>query len=104
MKYGHRYSTLAVKVPARVPGARRKADPDSLHSKALAAGLPYIQVYFRVKRLGWTEEKALSTPIKFRRPNGSPPESEIAKAERQLAAIKASATSEPSLAVPYSAA
>lgn len=37
--------------------------PDSLRQKAMAAGLPYLQVYLRIKTLGWTEEKALSTPI-----------------------------------------
>ena len=31
-------------------------DPNSLKSRARAAGLPYMVVYFRVKRLGWPVE------------------------------------------------
>jgi hypothetical protein len=38
-------------------------DPTSLRQKAIAAGLPYAPVYLRIKRLGWTEDRALSTPI-----------------------------------------
>lgn len=34
----------------------------SLRQKARAAGLPYNVVYLRVKRLGWTEDRAISTP------------------------------------------
>lgn len=53
---------------------RRKTSkliPDSLRQKALAAGLPYLQVYFRIKRLGWSQDRALSTPIQRRgRPYG----------------------------------
>lgn len=49
---------------------RRKAgfppDPNSLRQKAIVAGLPYLQVYFRIKRGGWTEERALATPIQPR--------------------------------------
>jgi len=37
-------------------------DPKSLAGKARAAGLPYMVVYLRIKKLHWTEEKALSTP------------------------------------------
>lgn len=37
--------------------------PTSLRRRAINAGLPFMQVYFRVKRLGWTEEEALTTPI-----------------------------------------
>lgn len=49
-------------------------DPNSLRQKAKAAGLPYLQVYFRIKRGGWSEEKALSTPIQPRgRPRGFRP-------------------------------
>lgn len=42
----------------------RLPDPNSLKQKAKAAGLPYLQVYLRIKRLGWTEVKALSTPMR----------------------------------------
>lgn len=38
-------------------------DPDSLRQKCLKAGLAYHAVYLRVKRLGWSEERALTTPI-----------------------------------------
>lgn len=38
-------------------------NPNSLNQKSIKAGLLYLQVYFRIKRLGWTESKALSTPI-----------------------------------------
>lgn len=45
---------------------RRKAAPNpaSLRQRALAAGLPYLPVYFRIHRLGWDEARALSTPIR----------------------------------------
>lgn len=36
--------------------------PGSLRQKAIAAGLPYMMVYFRVNRLGWDETRALATP------------------------------------------
>jgi hypothetical protein len=39
-------------------------DPNSLRGKARTAGLPYHVVYLRVKRLWWTEDRALSTPIR----------------------------------------
>lgn len=38
------------------------ATKPSLRSKALKAGIPYLTVYSRIKKLGWSEEKALSTP------------------------------------------
>lgn len=40
----------------------RPKEPDSLAGRARAAGLPYILVYLRIRR-GWTEERALTTPI-----------------------------------------
>lgn len=40
-------------------------DPLSLRQRAKAAGLPYHAVYLRIKRLGWTEDKALSTPLQW---------------------------------------
>jgi hypothetical protein len=39
---------------------------NSLYGRALLAGLPPAQVYARVKKLGWTEERALSTPLASR--------------------------------------
>jgi len=36
--------------------------PGSLRQRSRASGLPYMLVYLRVKRLGWTEDRALSTP------------------------------------------
>ncbi len=36
--------------------------PESLRQRALAAGLAYHVVYFRIHRLGWTEHQALTTP------------------------------------------
>jgi len=46
-------------------------NPNSLMSKARAAGLRYGLVYYRIKRFGWTEEEALKTPIQRRgRPVG----------------------------------
>jgi hypothetical protein len=41
-------------------------NPNSMRQKCLKAGLPYLLVYFRMKRGGWSEEKALSTPIQRR--------------------------------------
>lgn len=38
-------------------------DPDSLRQKSFRAGLPYMRVYQRIFVNGWTEEKALSTPL-----------------------------------------
>ena len=40
----------------------RPKDPNSLRGKARAAGLPYHVVYQRVKLLGWTEDRVLTTP------------------------------------------
>lgn len=38
----------------------------SLAEAAEKAGLPYKEVHFRIKKRGWTVEKALSTPIKVK--------------------------------------
>lgn len=40
-----------------------KRDPNSLRQRCLKAGLPYTQVYLRINKLGWTIERALSTPM-----------------------------------------
>lgn len=37
-------------------------NPNSLRQLAIKADLPYMVVYLRIKTLGWTKEKALSTP------------------------------------------
>lgn len=42
----------------------RGSSPDSLRSQAISAGLPYPTVYYRVQ-MGWTREKALSTPVRY---------------------------------------
>jgi hypothetical protein len=39
---------------------------DCLRQKCIKAGLPYLLVYFRIKRGGWSEERALNTPIQPR--------------------------------------
>lgn len=47
--------------------ANRRVRPHNQHSlygKAMAAGMPYHVVYQRL-RAGWSEEKALSTPIRL---------------------------------------
>ena len=38
-------------------------DPNSIKGKARAAGLPYMVVYLRIKKLFWTERRALTTPV-----------------------------------------
>ncbi len=38
-------------------------NPNTLWQKSKRAGLRYLLVYFRIKRLGWSEEKALTTPV-----------------------------------------
>jgi len=60
-----RWATWKEQAQNRRPGLQ--PNPLSLRSRAKAAGLPYMQVYLRVARLGWSEEKALSTPIAKRR-------------------------------------
>ena len=62
-----RWTTMQSQADNRRPCGPHK--PDSLHNKAKIAGLPYCQVYFRIHRLGWTEERALSMPIQ---PRGRP--------------------------------
>jgi hypothetical protein len=39
-----------------------QCDPSSLRQRAAAAGLPYMLVYLRVHRMGWSEARALETP------------------------------------------
>ena len=45
-------------------GAGAAIDPSSLRQRSKAVGLPYMVVYLRVKRLFWTEDRALSTPVR----------------------------------------
>ena len=71
-----RWATMAEQALNRRKTGR--ITPDSLRQKTLSAGLPYMQIYFRIHRLGWTEERALSTPIgprgrPYRREAGQPP-------------------------------
>lgn len=54
-----RWATMAEQAKNRRPRAK---DPDSLRGKCRAAGLPFMVVYLRIYRLGWSEEEALSTP------------------------------------------
>ena len=46
--------------------APRGPTKSSLRQGALAAGLPYMVVYLRVKRLGWNLQRALTTPKQHR--------------------------------------
>lgn len=39
-------------------------NPDNLHQKCVELGLNYHTIYNRVYSLGWSEERALNTPIK----------------------------------------
>ena len=59
-----RWATMQQQADNRRNG--QVCDPSSLRQRALAAGLPYQQVYLRINRLGWDESKALSTPIMAR--------------------------------------
>lgn len=42
------------------------AKKPSLAAKAREAGLPYATVHHRVKKLGWSQKRALSTPVRRR--------------------------------------
>jgi hypothetical protein len=44
-----------------------KPNPNSLRQKAIKAGLPYHAVYLRMRSGLWTEERALTTPLRRRR-------------------------------------
>jgi hypothetical protein len=61
-----KWATMAEQVANRRP---RPQVPGSMRQLARAAGLPFMLVYLRVKRFGWTIEKALATPIQ---PRGRP--------------------------------
>jgi len=76
------WATMAEQGKNRRPGGRQ--NPDSLRRRAINAGLPPMQVYLRVHRLGWTEERALTTPIL---PRGRQLGSKMAKAMDQPGAI-----------------
>jgi hypothetical protein len=40
----------------------KSVNPDSLRQKAIRAGIPYPRVFQRID-VGWSEERALSTPV-----------------------------------------
>ena len=42
------------------------AKKPSLAAKAREAGMPYGTVHHRVKKLGWSQKRALSTPVRRR--------------------------------------
>jgi hypothetical protein len=42
------------------------AKKPSLAAKAREAGMPYGTVHHRVKKLGWSEKRALTTPVRRR--------------------------------------
>lgn len=42
------------------------AKKPSLAAKAREAGMPYGTVHHRVKKLGWSEKRALTTPVRHR--------------------------------------
>lgn len=54
-----KWATMAEQGKNRRPGGPK--DVNSLRQRALRAGMPYMLVYLRT-RLGWSEEKALTTP------------------------------------------
>lgn len=57
-----RWATWKEQASNRAQGGRKNIRPGSLRQRALAAGLPYHMVYFRIHRLGWPEAQALSVP------------------------------------------
>ena len=42
------------------------AKKPTLAAKAREAGMPYGTVHHRVKKLGWSEKRALTTPVRHR--------------------------------------
>lgn len=58
-----KWSTQKEQCANRRPGGMPK-NPNSLMQKCVRAGLPYLQVRLRIKKLGWTEDRALSTPMR----------------------------------------
>jgi hypothetical protein len=52
---------LALSAPPCRSG--RRPDPRSLSARARKAGLLVWTVWYRIRILGWTEERALSTPV-----------------------------------------
>jgi len=65
-----RWATPAEQAANRVSRKGRSTSPGSLRNRAVLAGLPYHVVYLRVKRLGWEEQRALTTPKGSRGFNG----------------------------------
>lgn len=58
------WATRAEQAKNRRPSGFR---PHSLKGKSRAANLSYTCVLWRVRKLGWTEERALTTPVLPRR-------------------------------------
>jgi hypothetical protein len=58
-----RWATWKEQAANRKKRTASAPNPDTLYGRARLAGLPGPQVYSRVHRLGWTEARALSTPI-----------------------------------------
>lgn len=64
-----RWATWEEQAKNRTQGGFKNVKKDSIRQKAFKAGLPYPVVYTRIKKLKWTEEKALSTPVGKREPS-----------------------------------
>ena len=58
-----RWATMTEQAQNRRPASKRPPNPASLYGRARLAGLPPMQVYARIKNLGWSEHRALTTPI-----------------------------------------
>lgn len=56
-----RWATWKEQAANRRPGGAPK-NPLSIRQRAIAAGLPYMVVYFRL-RSGWTEQDAFTIPV-----------------------------------------
>lgn len=63
-----KWATMAEQAKNRRPPVWKK-DPNSLRQRAIKAELPFMLVYLRIRNLGWTQERALTTP---KQPRGRP--------------------------------
>lgn len=57
-----RWATMKEQCNNRRPGGPKR--PDSMRQKAIAAGMPYRVVYQRMVIRGWSEQDALTTPVR----------------------------------------